>query len=121
MSHKDEDFLKLQKIWYKKLESSGFNDIEDTRSDDRLLKEWDFNFFRNQFNQTVYEAKLIYYERAHSLLHTYEFKSPVHRQIWKLHCDGISERKIAEQVRYYKKSMVHYVIDQISRAIKESS
>lgn len=118
MKIKDPQYKKLEKVWYEKLKLTGFDDIEDTRTEQRMLKEWDFNFFRNQFNDIEYESTLGYYESAKHLLASYSFKDETHMKVWELHCEGLSERDIAGQVGKYKKSMVHYIICNISKVIK---
>jgi hypothetical protein len=118
MKIKDPSYKKLEKVWYDKLKGEGFEDIENTQTSDRMLKEWDFNFFRNQFNQVQYESTLEYYERANRLLSSFGFKNEVHRRIWELHCEGQSERKIASQLTKCKKSMVHYIISNIAQQMK---
>ncbi len=114
----DPKFKQLEKKWYKKI-SKDFQDIENTNNETRLLKEWDSNFFRNNFNEIKYEATVQYYKNARRLLLTYPFENKTHEEIWRLHCEGITEREIAKRIRRYKKSMVHYLISNISRLIKK--
>src|ERR1700679_3199952 len=113
MKTKDSPYKKVQKIWYDKLKKEGFEDIEDNTSG--LLKEWDFNFFRNGFCQVKYECNKMYYYKAKEILTTHDFKSPIHKKIWGLHCDGISERAIVTQLGKYKKSWVPYIIAEIAK------
>ena len=115
MKPKDPSYRETQKIWYAKLKKGGFKDIEDQNG---FLKEWDFNFFRNQFNSVEYEATLGYFAQAREILISYSFKNETHRKIWELHCEGLSERSIAFRIRKYKKSMIHYIIDHIAQQIK---
>lgn len=111
-----ERLKRLEKIWYDRLKSTGFNDIEDT--DVGLLKEWDTNFFRNRFVQVKFDATTEYYSCAHHILLHHEFKNENHKRVWELHCQGYSERKIAQMIKVYKKSMVHYVIAMIAKVIR---
>jgi hypothetical protein len=113
---KDRAYKELEQIWYSKLKAGGFEDIEQSTGD-RLLKEWDSNFFRNQFCKVKYEATLGYYNKAKQILLSYGFKNEIQKTIWELHCTGISERKIADQIGKYKKSMVHYIISNIAKQI----
>lgn len=115
----DDDFIKLRNEWYKILEETGFKEIEDIHSKHEFMKEWDFNFFRTTFNEIKYECTFEYYHRARALLHTYEFEQESHRKIWELHSEGATERQITKRLKKYKKSMVHYIIDKISRMIKK--
>lgn len=116
--HNDAKFKKLEKIWYDKLKAEGFEDIENIHQEERRLKEWDFNFFRNQFVAVKYETTIKYYEQGRQILNSYEFKTEIHKKIWELHCEGIAERKIAQAVKIYKKSMVHVIIAEIAKMIK---
>lgn len=108
------EFKELQKVWYEKLADQDFKDIEAGN----FLKEWDSNFFRNNFNQIKYDCTVQYYKKGRELLLTYPFENPHQRQIWELHCDGLTIREIARQVKSYRKSMVHYVIEKIASTIK---
>jgi len=118
MKPKDQSYKKLEQLWYDKLKKEGFQDIENTKTDERLLKEWDFNFFRNQFNLIQYESTLGYYDQAKEILVSESFKSEIHKKVWELHCEGLSERSIAVRVKEYKKSMIHYIIANIASKIK---
>ena len=121
-SRPHRDLKKLQKIWYDKLAEEGFNDIEDTSTERRPLKNWDVNFFRNQGYEAIitkHTTTLDYFKHAEALLEKYQFKNDGHRLVWELHCKGFKEREIAELVGIYKKSMVHHIIAPISRLIKK--
>lgn len=115
---KKQTLREIEKLWYAKLAEDGFQDIEVISKNKRLLKEWDSNFFRNNFDETQYLATKAYYEEAWILLDEYEFENETHKEIWALHCEGITEREIAKKVTVYKKSMVHYVITLIAKRVK---
>jgi hypothetical protein len=110
------EFKVLQKYWYELLRDTGFKDIENTEG---LLKEWDFNFFRMRFNAIQYEATKSYYDQARHLLHTFEFKNEMEKAIWELHCEGLSERKISQHLKKFRKSWVHVIIARIASQIKK--
>jgi hypothetical protein len=112
------DFKELQKHWYTKLRDEGFEDIED---DQGRPKEWDFNFFRNRFDPIKYQATLQYYAWARFVLTTFKFRNELERMIWELHCEGLSERKIAIRIKKYKKSWIHVIIAGIAHEIKNGS
>ena len=128
MSKYDSDeFKALQKEWYKKLATTPntdgevFKDIEDTNRADQPLKAWHDSRFKT-ISITQRLTAESYYEQATQLLHTYKFKNPTHRRIWELHCEGVSRRKIAFQIKdmkpTYKHIRVTYIIQEISKAIK---
>jgi CRISPR/Cas system-associated exonuclease Cas4 (RecB family) len=82
------EFENLQKEWYEKLEKEGFNDLEKNES-------WDY------IRPEVFSGgkeKAEYYLQASQFLQSHEFKSPVKKQIWELHCEGHSIRWIAAKL-----------------------
>jgi hypothetical protein len=110
-----DDLKALQKVWYDKLAKDGFRDIEDGE----LLKEWDFNFFRMRFNLINYETKCQYYRAATHLLRNHSFADLNHKLVWELHCQGLSVRQIARELKIYQKSMVHLIIKRLAAWIKK--
>lgn len=116
------EFKTLEAKWYAKLINSGFEDIEDTRKPDRQLKSWHDQYFFDRHSAEKIVGTRTYYEMATRLLHTFPFKSPMHRRIWELHCDGKTEREIADAISTFKKplkkSSVHNIIAKIAKAIK---
>lgn len=86
-----EDFQKLQKKWYKKLEDSGFEDIE---SDEFNLKTWSSTFHLKHSLET-WQAKAEYYQLATNFLEEYKFNSNLDKIIWEYHSNGLGARKIA--------------------------
>lgn len=105
----------LRKTWYQKLKGEGFEDIEDDHGN---LLNYHFNICKMRYHPVSYEAKLYYYQEAGTLLHTHSFKSIEEREIWKLHSEGLPVRKIADRIKIYKKSWVHYIVCQIRKNIK---
>jgi len=113
---KADKLIRLEQVWYKKLKQSGFEDIEDTSNHHRRLKSWHSFKYQNMDETNIQVIKL-YYERAIELLNSYRFLNWEHREIWKLHCDGFSERDIVIEFPKYKKSMVHYLIRKLRKQI----
>lgn len=101
MKSKILDYNKLKKEWYKRLENSGFQDIEQ---DEDNLKSWSVSKgVRNRNNgasaQQVLEnreARETYYRLAGQFLHDYRFTSRTDRLIWEKHSDGESIRDIVK-------------------------
>lgn len=88
------DFDKLKAKWYKKLEKSGFEDIES--SEDRL-KSYSNKFARkDEYMNSVdtWETKAEYYYIAEYFLNTHKFNSKLEKSIWEYHANGISVRNI---------------------------
>lgn len=89
-----KQFKDLKDSWYKKLEDSGFKDIE---TDESMLK-WSAT---SQFAQSVknngvegQEAAGEYYRVAGFFLHDNKFENKLYKSIWRLHSEGISIREI---------------------------
>lgn len=114
---KRQDIPTLEAIWYEKLKQSGFDDIEDLSTSHRRLKSWD-SFKCQNIDPNRIEVVKLYFEKATDLLNENNFENWEYREIWKLHCDGLSEREIAVQFPKYPKSTVHWVIRKIRKDIK---
>lgn len=88
----DNKTKKLQKIWYKKLKSSGFNDLEHAdgtmNSSSMVTHTWK--------TPLQIEVATAYYELANRFLNEYEFQSEIDRSIWEYHSNGISYRNIVK-------------------------
>ena len=115
-------FKELEKRWYRKLEKRGFVDIEDTNQPDRPLKHWDSQRFqslnRNQNFENPRRASQEFFGAAIDLLQRVrKFKGKHYRKIWRLFCEGLSERDISQKAKI-PKSTVHWIIARISKEIK---
>jgi len=97
-SKKDTEFETLKDQWYKKLEDSGFDDIEQ---DEFKLKAWSSQLFIHS-TQTSWEAKAIYYQMATNFLEEYKFSSKLDQIIWEYHANGLGVREIAKIVSRLK-------------------
>lgn len=124
----NDEFKKLEKIWYDKLKQTGFEDIESTTETcdpiagtQRPLKASHNIRFRIK-DQLQLKAKADYYILALALLNTYKFKNATHRRIWQLHCQGLSHREIAKAIAHYKKTYkresILNIINKIAKEIK---
>jgi hypothetical protein len=89
------DFETLQKIWYKKLKESGFEDIEKP---DGQLKVRSALFNSKSFLKTI-DSKITYYYLADDFLHTHTFTNSLEQTIWEYHINAISTRDIAKILR----------------------
>lgn len=98
-----QDYKTLKAIWYKKLEKSGFEDIE---AEDERLKAWSSQFKR-QRSVDSWEAKAAYYSMADSFLNDYKFASRIERIIWEYHANGLSIRGIVETLNKVRKKKTH--------------
>jgi hypothetical protein len=92
-----EELKALQKVWYKKLEDSGFKDIEDINNN---IKVWPSI---SQRSQEYIEANTIYYRMANHFLVDYDFGPDIiDKVIWEYHANGISIRDIADALHRAK-------------------
>lgn len=114
---KTERFIVLRIEWEKKLEESGFKDIERNNS----LKRFHSYDFQDIYTEDRFKEKSEYYYDAFQFLHIHEFKHEAHRQIWELHTHGIPYRDIAMFLKQkYPKEKFHFVkVGQIVREHQE--
>ena len=84
------DYKTQKEIWYKKLEESGFKDIEDDKGQ---LKRTSTS--RN-IPLVAWTAKLDYFQMATNFLEDYKFNSEIERLIWEYHSEGLSVREISD-------------------------
>ena len=105
---------KLLNQWYSKLRKDGFVDIEDVNSPREYLKRWDGSWFQSFYTPDQFEARRSYYMRAEEVLQPFAFKfeKAEHREIWRYHAQGISNRKISKIIKrsseYVDKVVRHY-------------
>lgn len=115
-----KQFLKLQQKWYKKLEKSGFKDIESPLKPGQPLKHWDSIDFQLDHTKETFLEKQRYYELAGQLLHSFKFKSRIDRRIWKMHAEGVSTTDIAKKLNLYR-TTIHRIIKKYASYIKYNS
>lgn len=83
-------------MWYEKLKSSGFEDVEDGP----YLKEWHSCYFQIRHKPYAFKVKQDYYYHATHFLLVHDFDSYLDRAIWELHAKGTSVREIAEEIKH---------------------
>lgn len=106
------DYKQLKDKWYAKLKNTGFVDHE--RANGRLIEsEPDYRAASLSQRASIQQ----YYSNAKSVLHEYTFKNARQRQIWDLHTDGLSIRKIGKEIGLGR-TAVHAVIQRIQRENK---
>lgn len=81
--------------WYKKLEASGFRDIESGP----YLKQWDHISFQSKYTPDEFLDKQNYSLAASHFLLTHPFSSTQEKEIWELHAEGNSYREIVTKLR----------------------
>lgn len=113
-------FKKLTAKWYKKLERTGFEDIEDVNSPREFLKAAHDTRFKINFDSSTFEERQRYFQLASQLVFTYPFKNPKEKKVWKLHSEGMSERVIAE-ITKTTHSVVRRIVENTRLAIKRDA
>ena len=99
-----KEFKKLNKSWQQKLKDSGFDEIEDIdprfENKEPYFKCWHSHHFFKSYTPEEFEEKQTYYRQvAHFYWHYLEFKNRWEKEIWRLHGEGFSRRKIAQVLK----------------------
>jgi hypothetical protein len=98
---KTKKFQKLKEKWYKKLEKTGFEDIEQNEG---ALKVWEsFAFSNHRYNRHTFAEKQEYFSLAGRFFHEHEFESDKVKEIWRLHSEGYSLSGIYDKVKTKKR------------------
>lgn len=106
---KTTELQRLTEEWYAKLKASGFDDIEATGG----------HIMKGTFNHTRLNPERVsmisnHYRLASHFLHDHKWDDETQRHIWKLYCEGVVCRKIAQTIGiHYVK--VHRLIKAIAR------
>jgi hypothetical protein len=103
---KSKKFLLLQEKWYRKLRESGWVDIEKNNflinyHSMKLSRECTYNSRANRgevsrATRAYQESRRQYYRIAAQFLYSHKFQHPLHKRIWQLHVNGVSQRDIAK-------------------------
>lgn len=89
-------FKALQAKWYRKLEKSGFKDLENDKG--QLRDDTSVRRLKKRMPEDV-DARREYYTRAeHYLLEKEAPWVPLDRAIWAAHADGLSYAAIAKRL-----------------------
>src|SRR5271165_2496579 len=107
-----QSLQKLQAKWYRKLESTGFKDIEDDKG---RLKNWTGYLTLENENAEILSghhkresskvqkiSQAEYYRLAGQMLYDQEFPNKQYKQVWKLHVEGKSYSEIAKLMGFSK-------------------
>lgn len=97
--YKTAKFLKLKKLWDRKLLKSGLNDIEDQNSPNEFLKRWDSSWFKSRMEPAEFKAKETYYQNAEWFLSVHKFLPGLDKKIWTMHATGFELLEIAKKLK----------------------
>jgi len=120
MSDKKREFRKLQREWYKRLEASGFDDIE--RSGKNRTKYYDEysgilkrpqSVLRNKYNLFTYK----YYDIASFLGYNATFLPKIDLKVLELHGKGYTIQRISNYLREH----FEYPLNKLGRSGKPYS
>lgn len=121
-SNKPEDYQKIRDVWYRKLERTGFEDIEQ---DEYNFKTGLNSYrFKNKDVLRDYHAKSEYYSMAGQFLHSHKFASNLEKTIWEYHANAISVRNIAKLLskvrttRKMNKDSVNKIVQRLTTEMK---
>lgn len=110
--YRTKSFKTLNSEWAKKLEQSGFEDVE--YREDMMNTHGTSSFFLAKFEFVKDNAKEEYYRLAGQFLYSHEFESERLKDVWALHCEGVSMRDIHDKLKNkhesLSKSRVHQEI-----------
>lgn len=109
-------FEALKAKWYKKLQKSGFDDIENDYGE---LKTYSGSKLGDASNVLVkVQARQEYYRLAGHFLHDYKFESKLHRLIWELHSTGVAGKPIAKILRAKRFKTNYITVFQVINDLK---
>ena len=116
-----KQFKALQQKWYKKLEKSGFEDIEQTSDDRGFLKQNHNSYFKTRHTPLSFQNTQEYFLQCSHFLLEHDFNTEQARAIWKLHSEGYSRREIAKMLKIKWWVTVHRVIVDIEKVMLDRS
>lgn len=98
------EFKELNDKWQKKLEKSGFEDIEQGYEPNRYLKRWDSTWFTNRRHgaQGTLE-QMTYFQECTRFLNEYKFENALDKQIWACHSEGLTVAQTVTLLNYRKR------------------
>lgn len=106
-----KELSRLKAIWYQKLKSKGFTDLEDKNGN---LKSYHSSRFLYQNQFPTFQAKQRYYQLAGQMLYRHKFESIRDRRIWDLHSQGWTQEEIADKV-----AISHQRVSQITTELEK--
>jgi hypothetical protein len=107
----------LRDSWQQHLENSGFQDHEKngylkvTINSHETAKDW--------HDETLFNARVNYYQWARSKLNDARFTSERDRLIWEYHTEGLSSRQIAPRVSLDQSGIVR-TVNRIKQAFNQA-
>jgi hypothetical protein len=104
--HETPEFQKLRRQWYKKLEKSGFTDIEQTVDAKGTVGGYLLGMSQGDLRRGLYKPETEeYFTRARQFAHSLPSGS-LARDVWELHAEGVYQTRIAQQLTRKLKTKV---------------
>jgi len=118
LQRKSSSLNALTKKWYRKLEETGFKDIEDQEG---RLKSWTGHVLHDEFAEPLPEnhkkesskihktSQQEYYRLVGQCLFDKTFPSKDYRKTWQLHAEGLSYKEIGRLMGLSKPGVQHRI------------
>lgn len=94
-----KNFKNTYKEWNRKLQLSGFKDIEAELKGDRVLRQRATNCYR-QATQLERESRLEYFCFVGHLVHTTIFESELEKDVMFKHSEGLTIKEIVDDIKH---------------------
>lgn len=106
-------FQSIKRVWYNKLKSSGFEDIEKGE----YLKRFDSFHFAG-YSKEQHKEIDEYYTQCQEFLKTHMFYSKSDKHVWKKHCEGYTDKEIAETIGVTERA-INYVVNRLKKVMED--
>lgn len=105
---RNKEFKDLQAYWYDIAKQTGFEDCEYANG--VVKTEVNYRAAKLKVKASIKN----YFSLASDILHSHEFKTELEKQIWDLHCQGLSIRETNKQVNC-PVSTIHLILKRIQK------
>jgi hypothetical protein len=111
----DKKLKNLYKIWNKKLEKSGFVDIENGNK----LKRYDGDWFSKHINSLDFNNTKEFYTKCEKFLQVHNFQTAEHEHIFSLFCSGKTQKEIANNVTIGRTGVEYVLAKYLKKMMEE--
>jgi hypothetical protein len=103
-----KEFKEIQKKWDDVLESNGFNDIEQTIKNERVLKQQSTNAYR-QAVDVVRQSKIEYYTVLGQKIAGAQFENEIDKAVMEKRSEGLKIKEISSIINLHRQA-IRYII-----------
>ncbi len=108
MAKRSEEFKKTQKLWYDKLKKQGFDDLEWITHESGYGQNSPFLKYKHApFDEVKIKEHTDHYSKCAYFLNYGTFKSPLHKKIFAMYCEGVSYRNMIKRLK--KSKSIKYI------------